>query len=101
VRNVVGRSALDQVLSAERLNQAIRSSWTSPPNGGACWFRLVELTDIELPQTMQRAMARQAEADRETRARIIAAEGEALSAGRPPEAADVIVRHPTRPGAAA
>ncbi|QRX90243.1 hypothetical protein [Streptomyces noursei] len=54
----------------------------------------MELKDIELPPTMQRAMARQAEAEREKRAKIIAAEGEALSADRLAEAADVISAHP-------
>jgi hypothetical protein len=56
--------------------------------------QLVELKDIEQPQTMQRAMARQAEAEREKRAKIIAAEGEALSVGKLAEASDVIARHP-------
>jgi hypothetical protein len=55
---------------------------------------LVELKDIELPQSMQRAMAREAEAEREKRGKIIAAEGETLSAGKLAEAADVIARHP-------
>ena len=56
--------------------------------------QMVELKDIELPPTRQRAMARQAEAEREKRAKIIAAEGEALSAGKLAEAADVIAEHP-------
>ena len=47
---------------------------------------VVELRDIQLPDTMQRAMARQAEAEREKRAKIIAAEGEALAAGEAPRA---------------
>jgi hypothetical protein len=59
-------------------------------HGTGCW----KSPNIELPQTMQRAMARQAEAEREQRAKIIAAEGEALSAGRLAEAADVIADHP-------
>jgi regulator of protease activity HflC (stomatin/prohibitin superfamily) len=56
--------------------------------------QLVELKDIELPQSMQRAMAREAEAERGKREKIIAAEGEALSVGKLAEAADVIVCHP-------
>jgi regulator of protease activity HflC (stomatin/prohibitin superfamily) len=56
--------------------------------------QLVELKDIELPETMKRAMAREAEAEREKRAKIIAAEGEALSAGKLAEAADVMLDHP-------
>jgi regulator of protease activity HflC (stomatin/prohibitin superfamily) len=55
---------------------------------------LVELKDIQLPDSMQRAMAREAEAEREKRGKIIAAEGEALSAGKLAEAADVIAAHP-------
>ena len=55
---------------------------------------MVELKDIELPESMKRAMAREAEAEREKRAKIIAAEGEALSAGKLAEAADVIIEHP-------
>jgi hypothetical protein len=55
---------------------------------------LVELKDIQLPATMQRAMARQAEAEREKRAKIIAAEGEALAAGELGHASDVMMAHP-------
>ena len=57
-------------------------------------MQLVELKDIELPESMKRAMAREAEAEREKRAKIIAAEGEALSVGKLAEAADVILAHP-------
>jgi SPFH domain / Band 7 family len=55
---------------------------------------LVELKDIQLPETMQRAMARQAEAEREKRAKIIAAEGEALAADQLGAASDVMMAHP-------
>jgi regulator of protease activity HflC (stomatin/prohibitin superfamily) len=55
---------------------------------------VVELRDIQLPESMQRAMARQAEAEREKRAKIIAAEGEALAAGELAHASDVMVAHP-------
>jgi len=54
----------------------------------------VELKDIKLPDSMQRAMAKQAEAEREKRAKIIAAEGEQLSATKLGEAADIIAAHP-------
>ena len=54
----------------------------------------VEIKDIKLPESMQRAMARQAEAERDKRAKIIAAEGEFLSATKLGEAADVIAAHP-------
>lgn len=95
VRNVVGRSPLDQVLSeTEKLNTAIKDLLDHTTERWGVLVHLVELKDIELPQTMQRAMARQAEAEREKRAKIIAAEGEALSAGRLAQAADVIAAHP-------
>lgn len=95
VRNVVGRSSLDQVLSdTETLNADIRRVLDMTAERWGVVVQLVELKDIELPQPMQRAMAREAEAEREKRAKIIAAEGEALSAGKLAEAADVIGRHP-------
>jgi regulator of protease activity HflC (stomatin/prohibitin superfamily) len=55
---------------------------------------LVELKDIQLPESMKRAMARQAEAEREKRAKIIAAEGEALAADALGTAADIMLEHP-------
>jgi len=95
VRNVVGRSLLDQVLSdTETLNESIKQVLDVVTERWGVSVLLVELKDIELPATMQRAMARQAEAEREKRAKIIAAEGEALSAGKLAEAADVIAQHP-------
>ncbi|MET9016082.1 slipin family protein [Streptomyces olivaceoviridis] len=96
VRNVVGRSLLDQVLTdTETLNTQIKDILDGLSQQWGIYVLLVELKDIELPATtMQRAMARQAEAEREKRAKIIAAEGEALSADRLAEAADVISDHP-------
>ncbi|WP_084316046.1 SPFH domain-containing protein [Actinospica robiniae] len=95
VRNVVGRSLLDQVLTdTETLNKRIREILDELTKPWGVDVLLVELKDIELPNTMQRAMARQAEAEREKRAKIIAAEGEALSADRLADAADVIANHP-------
>ena len=95
VRNVVGRSPLDRVLSeTEKLNQAIKDLLERTTEQWGVLVQMVELKDIELPATMQRAMARQAEAEREKRAKIIAAEGEALSASKLAEAADVIAAHP-------
>ena len=91
VRNVVGRSSLDQVLSnTEALNVAIKKvlDLTTEQWGSSCARR--GLKDIELPASMQRAMAKQAEAEREKRAKIIAAEGDSPSVGRLAEAADVI-----------
>ncbi|GLY88904.1 slipin family protein [Actinoallomurus iriomotensis] len=95
VRNVVGRSLLDQVLTdTESLNESIKDILERITRQWGVYVLLVELKDIELPPPMQRAMARQAEAEREKRAKIIAAEGEALSADRLAEAADVIADHP-------
>ncbi|HET6501938.1 MAG TPA: slipin family protein [Amycolatopsis sp.] len=95
VRNVVGRSALDMVLAeTETLNEAIKTILDVTTERWGVLVELVELKDIELPQSMQRAMAREAEAEREKRGKIIAAEGEALSADKLAEAADVISRHP-------
>ncbi|MEV6211868.1 slipin family protein [Kitasatospora sp. NPDC051914] len=95
VRNVVGRSLLDQVLTdTETLNERIKEILDGLTQQWGVLVLVVELKDIQLPQSMQRAMARQAEAEREKRAKIIAAEGEALSAGRLAEAADVIADHP-------
>jgi regulator of protease activity HflC (stomatin/prohibitin superfamily) len=95
VRNVVGRSSLDQVLSeTEALNVAIKDILDTTSERWGVLVQIVELKDIELPETMKRAMAREAEAEREKRAKIIAAEGEALSAGKLAEAADVMLDHP-------
>jgi regulator of protease activity HflC (stomatin/prohibitin superfamily) len=95
VRNVVGRSSLDQVLSqTETLNEAIKHILDVTSERWGVLVVMVELKDIELPDSMKRAMAREAEAEREKRAKIIAAEGEALSAGKLSEAADVIAAHP-------
>jgi regulator of protease activity HflC (stomatin/prohibitin superfamily) len=92
---VVGRSSLDQVLAeTEVLNEAIKEILDRTTERWGVLVQMVELKDIQLPQSMQRAMARQAEAEREKRAKIIAAEGEALSAGKLAEAADVIAEHP-------
>jgi regulator of protease activity HflC (stomatin/prohibitin superfamily) len=95
VRNIVGRSSLDHVLSeTEQLNEHIKTVLDHTAERWGVVVQMVELKDIELPQSMQRAMAKEAEAEREKRAKIIAAEGEALSAGRLAEAADVIQAHP-------
>jgi regulator of protease activity HflC (stomatin/prohibitin superfamily) len=95
VRNLVGRSTLDQVLSeTEALNELIQEVLDHTAERWGVLVEMVELKDIQLPPSMQRAMAKEAEAEREKRAKIIAAEGEALSVGRLAEAADVIRDHP-------
>jgi regulator of protease activity HflC (stomatin/prohibitin superfamily) len=95
VRNVVGQSALDEVLSnTAAINEAIKSILDETTAKWGVYVSTVELKDIQLPDTMQRAMAKQAEAEREKRAKIIAAEGELLSAAKLGEAADIIAAHP-------
>jgi regulator of protease activity HflC (stomatin/prohibitin superfamily) len=95
VRNVVGQSALDEVLSqTAAINDKIKAILDDATVQWGIYVSTVELKDIKLPDTMQRAMAKQAEAEREKRAKIIAAEGEALSAKKLGEAADVIAAHP-------
>lgn len=95
VRNVVGQSSLDEVLSqTAKINEAIKGILDGATEKWGIYVSTVELKDIQLPDSMQRAMAKQAEAEREKRAKIIAAEGEQLSATKLGEAADIIAAHP-------
>lgn len=95
VRNIVGKFQLDEILS-ERLiiNKEIAAVLDAHTEPWGVVVSVVEIKDIELPEGMQRAMAKQAEAEREKRAKIIAAEGEFLSALKLGEAADIIAAHP-------
>jgi regulator of protease activity HflC (stomatin/prohibitin superfamily) len=95
LRAVVGRHTLDEALSeTEAINQNIREILDVQTEAWGIKVTVVELRDIQLPESMQRAMARQAEAEREKRAKIIAAEGEALAAGELARASDVMMAHP-------
>jgi regulator of protease activity HflC (stomatin/prohibitin superfamily) len=95
VRNVVGQSSLDEVLSeTTAINAKIKTILEESTEKWGIYVSAVEVKDIQLPDTMQRAMAKQAEAEREKRAKIIAAEGEQLSATKLGEAADIIAAHP-------
>lgn len=95
VRNVVGQSSLDEVLSSTaQINDKIKKILDVATAKWGIYVSTVELKDIKLPDTMQRAMAKQAEAEREKRAKIIAAEGEMLSAKNLGAAADIIAAHP-------
>jgi regulator of protease activity HflC (stomatin/prohibitin superfamily) len=95
LRNIVGQHSLDEILeSRQQLNEAIAKILDSVTEPWGVKVTRVELKDIELPESMQRAMAKQAEAEREKRAKIIAAEGEFLSAEKLGQAADVIQAHP-------
>src|SRR6185312_16177921 len=95
VRNIVGRSTLDEVLSeTTAINEKIKEVLEAATEKWGVLVSTVEVKDIQLPDTMQRAMAKQAEAEREKRAKVIAAEGEQLSAAKLGEAADIIAAHP-------
>jgi regulator of protease activity HflC (stomatin/prohibitin superfamily) len=95
VRNIVGQSSLDDILSETlAINEKIKAILETSTEKWGIYVSTVEVKDIQLPDSMQRAMAKQAEAEREKRAKIIAAEGEALSAKKLGEAADVIAAHP-------
>jgi regulator of protease activity HflC (stomatin/prohibitin superfamily) len=95
LRNVVGRSTLDETLSeTETINGAIREILDVTTAEWGVVVTLVELKDIQLPESMKRAMARQAEAEREKRAKIIAAEGESAAAAALGDASDTMMAHP-------
>lgn len=95
VRNIVGQFSLDEVLSETvKINKKVKDIIDTHTEAWGVAVRTVEIKDIQLPDTMQRAMAKQAEAEREKRAKIIAAEGEYLSADKLGKAADVISKHP-------
>lgn len=95
VRNIVGKFQLDEILSErETINAEIAKVLDTHTEGWGVVVSVVEIKDIELPEGMQRAMARQAEAEREKRAKIIAAEGEFLSAQKLAETADIMAEHP-------
>jgi regulator of protease activity HflC (stomatin/prohibitin superfamily) len=95
LRAVVGRHTLDETLSeTDAINRNIREILDVQTEEWGMQVTLVELRDIQLPDSMKRAMARQAEAEREKRAKIIAAEGEALAAGELAHASDVMMAHP-------
>jgi regulator of protease activity HflC (stomatin/prohibitin superfamily) len=95
LRKVVGQHTLDQTLAeTDTINLAIREILDRQTEDWGVVVTLVELKDIQLPESMQRAMARQAEAEREKRAKIIAAEGEQLAADQLGAASDVMMAHP-------
>ncbi len=95
LRSVVGRHTLDETLSeTDKINLNIKEILDVQTEEWGIEVTVVELRDIQLPESMQRAMARQAEAEREKRAKIIAAQGEALAAGELAAASDVMMAHP-------
>jgi regulator of protease activity HflC (stomatin/prohibitin superfamily) len=95
LRKVVGQHTLDETLAeTDKINMTIRQILDIATADWGVLVTLVELKDIQLPDSMKRAMARQAEAEREKRAKIIAAEGEALAADQLGVAADIMMAHP-------
>ncbi|HEX9676534.1 MAG TPA: slipin family protein [Anaerolineales bacterium] len=95
LRNVLGQSELDELLSSrEQVNQKLQHIIDEATEPWGVKVSIVEVKDVELPPSMVRAMAKQAEAEREKRAKIVHAEGEAEAAKRLGEAADVMSAHP-------
>jgi regulator of protease activity HflC (stomatin/prohibitin superfamily) len=95
VRNVVGRFSLDELLSnTSGINEQIKNVIDQHTEPWGTQVTAVEIKDIELPENMQRAMAKEAEAERERRAKIVAAEGEYQAAVKLGQAADIITQHP-------
>jgi regulator of protease activity HflC (stomatin/prohibitin superfamily) len=95
LRKVVGQHTLDETLAeTDRINLDIREILDITTVDWGVDVTLVELKDIQLPESMKRAMARQAEAEREKRAKIINAEGESLAAAALGDAADIMMAHP-------
>ena len=95
VRNVVGQFMLDQLLAqTSEINTKIKDVIDTHTEPWGAQVTAVEIKDIILPDNMQRAMAKEAEAERERRAKIVAAEGEFQAAVKLGEAADIIMAHP-------
>src|SRR5262249_45178456 len=95
VRNIVGRFSLAPLLSeTASVNEQIKNVIDRHTEPWGTQVTVVEIKDIMLPENMQRAMAREAEAERERRAKIVAAEGEYQAAMRLGQAADIITQHP-------
>jgi regulator of protease activity HflC (stomatin/prohibitin superfamily) len=95
MRSVLGKAELDQLLSErERLNVDLQQIIDEQTEPWGVKVSTVEIKDVEIPEQMQRAMARQAEAERERRAKIIAAEGEFQAAEKLGQAADIISKNP-------
>jgi len=95
LRSVLGKSSLDELLAErEKLNDSLREIIDEATEPWGIKVSMVEVKDVELPDTMQRAMAAQAEAERERRAKIIHAEGEFEASQRLADAAKVIGSQP-------
>ena len=95
LRSVLGQAELDDLLShREQLNEKLQEILDTHTESWGIKVSNVEVKNVDLPQEMQRAIARQAEAERERRAKIISAEGEFQASGKLAEASDVLSRNP-------
>jgi regulator of protease activity HflC (stomatin/prohibitin superfamily) len=95
LRAVLGKMELDDILAhRDRINNEVRTILDTRTEQWGVEISAVEIKDIQLPKEMQRAMARQAEAERERRAKVIAAEGEVQAASKLAQAAEMIAAHP-------
>ena len=95
LRSIIGKSDLDDLLSdREQLNQGMALMIDSPALGWGVHIERVEVKDVALPESMKRSMSRQAEAERERRARVITANGELQASQELAQAAEVMAEHP-------
>lgn len=95
LRSVLGQHALDELLSErDKINQILQQIIDEQTAPWGVKVSVVEVRDVEIPSGMQRAMARQAEAERERRAKVISAEGEFQASTKLADAAEVISHHP-------
>jgi regulator of protease activity HflC (stomatin/prohibitin superfamily) len=96
LRSVVGQAELDEILAErDKLNSKVQTILDEATDQWGIKVMTVEMKDVDLPAEMQRAMAKQAEAERERRAKVIHAEGEFQASRRLSEAAEIIEKHPT------
>ncbi|MYS22414.1 SPFH domain, Band 7 family protein, partial [Streptomyces sp. DvalAA-14] len=96
LRSIIGKSDLDDLLSGrERLHEGLELMLSTPATGWGVHIDRVEIKDVTLPESMKRSMARQAEADRERRARIITADGELQASQKLSEAARTMDANPS------
>jgi regulator of protease activity HflC (stomatin/prohibitin superfamily) len=95
LRSIIGKSDLDDLLcNRERLNQGLELMIDSPAVGWGVHIDRVEIKDVVLPDSMKRSIARQAEAERERRARVITADGELQASEKLAQAAETMAAHP-------
>ncbi len=95
LRSIIGKSDLDDLLTnRERLNEGLEVMIDSPALGWGLHIDRVEIKDVALPESMKRSMSRQAEAERERRARVITADGELQASAKLSEAADTMAATP-------